>query len=113
MEPIVIELQVRGPEALNDFVLNETRTAIAPGIELSLDHVTPARGEAEAVRIVTLLLDGVVTPVALGIASNWLYDRLSRNRHRITRVKVDDEEIEIIPGEIERVTRRRVEIISE
>jgi hypothetical protein len=78
---------------------------IGSGLKIRYEN-TQVRESVGIPEIISITLN-FGTMVAAGYLANWLYDKL---HGRATKIRIDNLEIEIDRGEIERVLRQKVEI---
>jgi len=60
----------------------------------------------DLIKITLLITEKVALPVAVGLFSSWLYDRL-KNR-RVRRISIERTEVKLDKGEIERILLEKI-----
>ncbi len=102
---LTMQVTVYGSDLIADL-----RDSPIEGVSVVLDGRDGARGDAE---VLAFLVSGLATPALVGVFSNWLYDRLRNRRDQVVRLVIDEEEVTLIPGGIERALRRKVDFSIE
>lgn len=94
MKEASIEIETYNPATiLEEFFQNEellvgSEIEIDNGIFLRLDSVTfkEAVEIPEIIKVTLILAKDVILPIAFGVASNWLYDKIKDRRTQKVRI---------------------------
>ena len=90
------------------FSTGETERTISEGISIRWDgtEFKKAVGFPDIIHISLILARDVVLPIALGVLSNWLYDKI---KGKATKIKVNGVEVQIDKDEIKRILNEKIE----
>jgi hypothetical protein len=114
MKEASIEIETYGPMTiLKDFFENKEllvgrEIKIDNGVSLRFDNVTfkEAIQVAEVIKLTLRLARDVVLPIALGVASNWLYDKIKDRRTQ--RVRINGIEVRINKKKIKELLAKEI-----
>jgi len=90
------------------FVAGETEKTISEGISIRWEGTEFKKvvGFPDIIHITLILARDVALPIALGIVSNWLYDKI---KGRAIKIKVKGFQVQIDRDQIEKILTEKIE----